>query len=125
MAYLADRVWQVERLKDEKDRTSKFSKKKVAYVELDNIGKSSDSKYEYVEENEVNMAELKPWPPYTYKLLKPSNGKNSVEPKNEKFVAKRYTFHVTKCDEIFDLLVADGQIVVPKWDKVPPLEQRK
>lgn len=52
------------------------------------------------------MHELKPGPPYECKLLKPSNKKNHVEPnKNDKFVAKTYTFDITKCDKIFDLLV--------------------
>lgn len=82
-------------------------------------------KYEYVEKNEVNVAELKPGPPYTCKLLKPSNGKNPIKPKNKKFIARTYTFDIIKCDKIFDLLVADGRIVVPKGDKVPPLEQIK
>jgi len=45
--------------------------------------------------------------------------------KNEKYALKIYTFDVTKCDEIFDLLVADGQVVVPKGLKIPPLEQQK
>lgn len=31
---------------------------------------------------------------------------------------------MTKCDEIFDLLVADGQILVPQGMKLSPLEQR-
>ena len=31
-------------------------------------------------------------------------------------------FDVTKCDEIFDLLVADGQEVVPNGLKIPPLK---
>lgn len=48
------------------------------------------------------------------KLLTPSNGKNPIEPeKSDKFPKKTYTFDVTKCDEIFNLLVADGQILVP------------
>lgn len=58
-------------------------------------------------------------------LLKPSNGKNPVEPKNEIFVSKMYTFNITKCDKIMDLFVANGQFVVPKGAKVPLLEQRK
>ncbi|XP_045831592.1 uncharacterized protein LOC123922985 [Trifolium pratense] len=90
MAQLADRVRQVERLKAEKARSSKFQKReKIAYVE------TIDDEDEY-----------------------PSNGKNPVEPKNDKFVAKTYSFDITKCDEIFDLLVADGKIVVPKGDLV-------
>lgn len=70
------------------------------------------------------MTELKSEPPYKYKLLKPSNGENPVKPKNEKFVARTYTFDVTKCDKIFDLLVADGQTVVPKGTKVSLIEHR-
>jgi hypothetical protein len=38
---------------------------------------------------------------------------------------KKYKFDVTKCDKIYDLLVADGQVVAPKDLKIPPLEQRK
>lgn len=71
------------------------------------------------------MEKLKPKNPYVCKLLKPFDGKNLVEPRNDKFVAKIYTFDVTKCDEIIDLLVADGKIIVPKGLKIPPLEQQK
>ncbi|CAJ2668523.1 unnamed protein product [Trifolium pratense] len=127
MAQLADRVRQVERLKAEKARSSKFQKReKIAYVEtLDDDDEEYVINYGDIEDNEINVAELKPGPPYVCKLLKPSNGKNPVEPKNDKFVAKTYSFDITKCDEIFDLLVTDGQIVVPKGLKVPPLEQQK
>jgi len=45
-------------------------------------------------------------------LLRPPDGKNPIETKNEKYVTKTYTFDVAKFDEIFDLLVADGQVVV-------------
>lgn len=38
---------------------------------------------------------------------------------------KTYTFDVTKCDTIFDLLVKYGQMIVPTCAKVSPLEQRK
>lgn len=54
------------------------------------------------------------------------NGKNPVEPeKNDKFPKKTYTFDVIKCDEIFDLRVKDGQMIVPPGAKLPSLEQRK
>ncbi|WJX34091.1 hypothetical protein P8452_22239 [Trifolium repens] len=126
MAQLADRVRQVERLRAEKARNSKYHKKeKVAYVETHDSDQEYDISYEDVEQGEVDLAELKPGPPYTCKLLKPSNGKNPVEPKNDKYVSKTYTFDITKCDEIFDLLVTDGQIVVPKGVKIPPLDMRK
>lgn len=78
------------------------------YVKIRNIGNSSDSEYEYVEENGVNVVELMLGLPYTCNLLKLSNGKNPIEPKNENFVARTYTFDVTRSDEIFDLLVPDG-----------------
>ena len=45
--------------------------------------------------------------------------------KNQKYVPKTYTVDVTKYDEIFDLLVGDGQVVVPNGLKIPPLEQHK
>jgi hypothetical protein len=51
--------------------------------------------------------------------------KNPAEQKNDKYVPKTYTFDVTKYDEIFDLLVVDGQVIGPKGLKTPPLEQRK
>jgi len=56
-------------------------------------------------------------------MLRPSNGKNPEEPKNDRFVSKTYTFDVTKCDEIFDLLVNEGIMIVPNGLKLPPIEQ--
>lgn len=88
MTQLTYRFRQVELLKAEKARTCKFSKKKVTYVEVDNIGKSSDSLYACVEKNEVNVAELNLEPPYTCKLLKTSNGKNPVELKTKNIFLK-------------------------------------
>jgi len=55
----------------------------------------------------------------------PSDGRNPVETQNDKYTPKTYMFDVTKCDEIFDLLVADGQVVIPNDLKVSPLKQRK
>ncbi|XP_006598506.1 uncharacterized protein [Glycine max] len=87
MAQLADRVRQLERLKAEKARNSKFHKKeKVAYVETNDSDQEFDIIYEDIEDNEVDLAELKPGPPYVF---------------------------------------TDGQIVVPKGLKVPPVEQQK
>ncbi|XP_050909696.1 uncharacterized protein LOC127123528 [Lathyrus oleraceus] len=125
MAQLADRVHQVERLKAEKARTNKYHKKeKFAYIDANDY--VSDVGDDCSEEGKVNVAELKLGPPYVCKLLKPSNGKKPVETnKNEKFTTRTYTFDITKCDEIFDLLVKDGQIIVPHGLKSPLLEQRK
>lgn len=122
MAQLADRVWQVKHLKAEKSRSSKYYKKeKVTYIKIDKIYQIYDT--DCVEEGEVNLNELKLRSPYICKLLKPSNAKNPFKPsKNEKFVTKTYTFNVAKCDEIFDLLVYDGQIIVPRGLKTPSLK---
>ena len=81
--------------------------------------------YEKVEDNDINTAELQPGPPHVCKLLKSYDGKKPVEPKNDNFFAKTYTFDVIMCDKFFDLLVADGQIIVHKGLNTPPLEQRK
>ncbi|XP_050919775.1 uncharacterized protein LOC127137347 [Lathyrus oleraceus] len=122
-----DRVRQVERLKSKKARTNKnYQKERVAYVEFED-GESEIAKDPYgLEEFEIDLAELKEAPSYACKLLTPSNGRNPVETeKNERFPKKTYTFDVTKCDEIFDLLVKDGQMIVPPNTKIPLLEQRK
>ena len=37
----------------------------------------------------------------------------------------KHIFYVSKCDEIFDVLVSDGQIIVPPDTKDPPLEKKK
>jgi len=124
MAQLADRVRHVERLKAEKARTHKhFRTEKVAFVASDESNQEFDISFGDVEIKEVDIAELKPGLPYTCKSLRPSNGNNHVETSNERYVPKTYTFDVTKCDEIYDLLVADGQVVAPKDVKIPPLEQ--
>ncbi|KAK2450068.1 hypothetical protein QL285_009207 [Trifolium repens] len=121
MSQLADRVRKLEKLKDEKARNNRFQKKKeVHLVEANDSDCEDNVEYVDYDESEINVAELKPGPPYTCKMLRPSNGRNPVEPKNDKYVAKTYTF-----DEIFDVLVNDGQIIVPKDLKMPPIDQRK
>ncbi|XP_050908417.1 uncharacterized protein LOC127122051 [Lathyrus oleraceus] len=124
MAQLAGNVRQVERLKEEKARTNKG--KRVAYVDFRKDDEDSYHEVPNFDDTEIDLAELTQGPPYVCKVLTPSNGKDPVEPeKNDRFPKKTYTFDVTKCDEIFDLLVKDGQMIVPPGAKVPPLEQRK
>jgi len=125
MAQLADKVRHVERLNAEKARTQKYHKReKIAYIGSDESNQEFDIALGDVETKEVDIAKLKSEPPYTCKSLRPSDGNNLVEPSNERYFSKTYTFDVTKCDEIYDLLVVDGQAVVPKGLKIPPLEQR-
>lgn len=124
MAQLDDRVRQVKRLKAEKARVSKGKKERVDYVDMEDQDLISEVEVGHNEESEVDVAELKPGPPYVCKLLTLASGKNPSEHKeNDKFSKKTYTFDVTKCNEIFDFLVADGQVLVPPGTKVPPLEQ--
>ena len=125
MAQLADRVRQVERLKVEKDGTHKFKREKVAYVDTNENDQELDIAYEDVEDDRINFAKLKPGTPCTCKVLRPSDGKNHVDTQNDRYTPKTYSFDVTKCDEIFYLLVADGQVAVPNGLKIPPLEQCK
>jgi len=78
MAQLADRVHHVERLKAKKARTNRFVKKeKIAYVDTYNNDPEFDWGSDAVEDNEMNLAELKDGPSYACKLLRPSNGKKS------------------------------------------------
>ena len=101
MDQLSDRVRQVERLKPEKARTHKFIREKVAYVDTNESDQELDIAYEAVEDGEINFAELKPGPPYTCKVLRPSDWKNPMETQNDRYTPKTYMFDVTKCDEIF------------------------
>lgn len=94
----------------------------MTYVYEDDNDLGSDVEYHHVEENEIHLLELKLGPLYACKLPTPSNGKNIVGiEKSDKFPKKTYTFDMTKCDVIFNLLVEDGQILVPRGAKVPPL----
>ncbi|XP_050876862.1 uncharacterized protein LOC127080590 [Lathyrus oleraceus] len=121
MTQLDDRVRQVECLKEEKARTNKG--KRVAYVDFRKDHEDSSLEVPDFDDTEIDPAELAQRPPYACKVLAPSNGRNPVEPeKNDKFPKKTYTFDVTKCDEICDLLVKDGQMIVPPGAKLPPLE---
>ncbi|XP_050916740.1 uncharacterized protein LOC127131894 [Lathyrus oleraceus] len=124
MAQLIGKVRHIEHLKVEKTKTSRYHKKeKVSHIIVEEYSSEDE---EFVDESKANVAELKPGPPYTCKVLKPSNGKNPIEAeKIDKYVAKTYTFDVSKYDEIFDQLVKDGQIIVPQGSKDPPLEQKK
>lgn len=89
-------VLQVEHLKAEKSRTSKYHKKeKVAYVKTNEY--LLDLGDEYVKESKVNVIELKPGLPYICKWLNPLNWKNTFKPnKYDKFITKIYTFNITK-----------------------------
>lgn len=64
MAQFANRVRQVEHLKEEKARLEKAKinrhpgKEKVTFIEIDDNNEEFDVVFEYVEENKINMAEL-------------------------------------------------------------------
>lgn len=78
------------------------------------------------DEGRIDLAELKQGPHYSYKMHAPSNGKNPKESeKNDRFLKRIYTIDVTKYDELFDLLVKDGQMIVSPGAKIPTLEQQK
>lgn len=114
-------------MKTEKSRANKSNRKdRIAYVELGNNEPETFGEDVDFDEGEIDLAKLKQRPPYFFKVLTPLSGKNPIEPdKDTRFPKKTYTFDVTKCDEIFDLLVKDGQMIVPLGVKIPPLEQRK
>ena len=124
MSQLADKVCYVERLKTEKARVSKDHRKgKTAYVDTEDYSIEFEDKY--MEEGEVNMAELKDGPPYACNPIRSSKGKMFEGPKNDNINTKTYTFYVSICDKIFDVLVSHGKVIVPPCTKDPPLEQKK
>ncbi|XP_050909779.1 uncharacterized protein LOC127123621 [Lathyrus oleraceus] len=110
-----------ERLRLEKVRHNKSKKEKVAFVEYDAIDPICEANYALSTELEIDVAELKPGSVYECRSLLSAQGKNPVE-HNQKFPSKTYTFDVSKCEEIFDLLVKDGKMAVPLGTKIPPLE---
>ena len=57
--------------------------------------------------------------PYTCSALSPIKGKEKV--KNEE--KETYLFDISKVDQIFDFLVKDKQIKLPKGHKLPPTNQ--
>lgn len=127
MAQLIDRVRQVERLKYEKARASNNNRReRVEYVDMDEDSHEIYSNPIGFDGSEIDLAVLKQGPSYSYKVLAPSNEKNPAKTENnDEFPKRIYTFDVTKCDEIFDLLVKDGQMIIPPGAKTPPSEQRK
>lgn len=114
-------------MKAEKARATKNNmREKVAYVDIGEDDYETYSAPLGFDESKIDLAELKQGSPYSCNVVAPSNGKNLIEPeKNDKFHKKTYTFDITKCDEIFDLLVKDGQIIVSPGAKIALLEQRK
>lgn len=113
-----------KRLKVEKVRENKSNRReRVTYIELNEDDLKMCSGPLNFEKSKVDLAELKQGPPYSFKVLVPSKGKNPVEPeKSDRFPKKTYTFDITKCDKIFDLLVKDSQMIVPPGAKISPLE---
>ena len=80
MAQLADRVWQVERLKSEKARASKNNRKeRVEYVEAGEDKQEIYNDHISFEESEVDLAELKQALSSSCKVITPSNRKNHAE----------------------------------------------
>ncbi|XP_057426243.1 uncharacterized protein LOC130719648 [Lotus japonicus] len=69
-----------------------------------------------IDTNDINLAELQPGDPYVCKALKPYENKLGEEsPKDSIPTLKTYTFDVTKCDAIYDILVSDGLIVCVRF----------
>ncbi|XP_050889410.1 uncharacterized protein LOC127094646 [Lathyrus oleraceus] len=67
-------------LKAEKSRANKNNRKdRIAYVELGNDEPETFGEHVDFDEGEIDLAELTQGPPYSCKVLTPSNGKNPVE----------------------------------------------
>ena len=111
MAQLADRVRQIEQLQSEKDKIRKSNRRdKRVYV-----GMISEEMYTSEEENEVDVAELKPGPPYMCQSLKPVVLKDKIKNETKPF----FGFDITKVEQIFDVLVKDKQIELSEDHKIP------
>ncbi|AES96971.2 hypothetical protein MTR_5g043720 [Medicago truncatula] len=118
-----NRVRQVERLKAGKARTHKFRREKVAYVDTNESEQEFEIAYEDVEDDEVNFAELKHGPPYTCKLLRPSDGRNPIETQNDKYTPKTYMFDLlmVKRRDLVQRALSEGRLKF--GDKTKPQMQ--
>ncbi|QHN96050.1 uncharacterized protein DS421_18g615050 [Arachis hypogaea] len=116
LAHLAEKVRQTELMKKEKEKyrnkqrskSKPFTRKeKVAYV----IMESSEEEIDF--EMEVDLAELKKGPLYVCSLLKklPSNEKSNDSKLKS---GKKYSFDISKSDQIFDVLLKDKQLILPE-----------
>ncbi|RYR00055.1 hypothetical protein Ahy_B07g088101 [Arachis hypogaea] len=116
LAHLAEKVRQTELMKREKEKyrseqrskSKPFTrKKKVAYVTME----SSEEEFDF--ETEIDLAELKKGPPYVCSLLKklPNNEKSNDSKLKS---GKKYSFDISKFDQIFDVLLKDKQSVYPR-----------
>ncbi|RYQ96715.1 hypothetical protein Ahy_B08g092568 [Arachis hypogaea] len=116
LAHLAERVRQVELMKKEKEKhrseqklkSKSFARKeKVAYVTTESSEEELDL------ETEVDLAELKKGPPYVCSLLKKlSSNEKSNHSKLKS--GKKYSFDISKFDQIFDVLLKDKQLILPE-----------
>ena len=66
------------------------------------------------------MAELQAGPPYVCPSLRPAKGKEKTSSNS---IA--YDFDITKAYHIFDILVRDKQLKLPKGHKIPSVEEIK
>ncbi|RYR26745.1 hypothetical protein Ahy_B02g061050 [Arachis hypogaea] len=116
LAHLAEKVRQTELMKKEKEKyrneqrskSRPFTQKeKVAYVTME----SSEEELDF--ETEIDLAELKKGPPYVCSLLKKlSSSEKSNDSKLKS--GKKYSFDISKSNQIFDVLLKDKQLVLPE-----------
>ncbi|RYQ98557.1 hypothetical protein Ahy_B07g086297 [Arachis hypogaea] len=114
LGHLAERVRHVKILKKEKEKyrnerrlkSKSFSRKdRAAYMAVESSNEEVDL------EAEVDLAELKKGHPYVSSLLKkiPNNEKSN----NAKLKSgNRYSFDISKFDQIFDVLLKDKQLIL-------------
>ncbi|RYR49899.1 hypothetical protein Ahy_A07g036423 [Arachis hypogaea] len=109
LAHLAEKVRQVEILRKEKEKyknerklkgKSFSQKEKVSYVAMESLSEESDF------ETEVDLAELKKGPPYVCSLLKKILNVDKLSDLKHKS-GKKYSFDISKSEQIFDVLLKD------------------
>lgn len=64
------------------------------------------------------MAKLQSGPAYLCPSLRPAKGKEKASSN-----AKSYSFGIIKTEQIFDILVKDKQLKLPKGHKNPPVKE--
>ena len=117
LVQLSDKVRQIKSFKIEKEYIRKGVKKeRVAYV--DYIDSVEIDEEEEDQESFMAVVELQGRPPYLCLSLRLARGKEKTSSNY-----KTYAFDIKKVDQIFDILLRNKQLKLPKGHKMPSIEE--
>lgn len=88
-----------------------------------NLFYTSDFDKDQINSIEVTVAQMAIDKPYTYQALKPINVKEKSSIMTRAKESIYYSFDISRMEEIFNMLLADGQIWLTECQKIPTKEE--